>query len=173
MWKELAIITDKFKKGSYVLTTKEMRIQISSDPYLKFRTDLEIEYDWLYCQLCIQYDDFLEQLKNMEINDPNGKTIFSHNFKPSDESEKIAKLINEHNFELKKVENVFIEIIEKISCWNTYFGEKKISKSEVKMIENEKDIIDNKNNNEEDEKDLLLNKKILAKPKEELKKKKK
>ena len=172
LWKGLLLATDKFKKGNYVLTTKEMRIQLSEDPYLKFRTDLEIEYDWLHSQLCIQYDDLLEQLKQMEINDPSGKTVFSHNLKPSDENEKIGRLIDKHNFQLKKIENVFIEIIEKISCWNTYFGEKKILKSEVKIMEHEVEIGNNKNDLEDDKEELqMMKKRILTKP-SELKKKK-
>ena len=75
--------------------------------------------------------------------------------------------------QVKKIEDVFVEIIEKISCWNTYFGEKKFLKNPSNTIDNVIEI-DDKENEEEEERELLsLKKRILAKPIIQLKKKKK
>jgi hypothetical protein len=94
------------------------------DPYYAFRKDLERKYSWLFGVIAKTHDDLLVALRDLDNNeDPSGKILaLKYNIKPSEEDYIGVKKYETYLKDRKKMEGILVEILGKISKWNTYFG---------------------------------------------------
>ena len=99
-----------------------MRKDITLDPFNDFRLEMEKTFCWLHGYNSITHDQLLEELREHDINDPTGRILSLYGIKPSDESRTEIEMIEKHIQIRKKLEKVFVEVMIKISTWNTYFG---------------------------------------------------
>ena len=120
LWNELEDASERFTKGSYLYLSDEAKKNVKQDRFFGFRARLQNKYDWLHAYVLRQRDACIEHLKKLEMDDPMYKV--QHRVRPS-VAEKFQRA-NERKFLEAKAgtEDKLRDKLNKISCWNTYFG---------------------------------------------------
>lgn len=124
LWLELEAVTEKFRKGSYLLTPPDIRDSSAQDRFFGFRARLENKFAWLFGYLTKMHFEHFAELESLDINDPYGRV--EHNIRPT-KRDRIMQQTEEGFLRQKKqVEIALGEIINKLSSWNSYFGKREV-----------------------------------------------
>lgn len=132
-WSDLLLQTDKFQKGSILLSTTPSGASSGSshdegasggahatDRFAGFRNRLANKFAWMHGYLCYRQACVVKEMEKLEMDDPLNKV--HHRVRPS-EFDKVDRE-REEGFLKKRaaMEAEYQELVERITAWNTYFG---------------------------------------------------
>ncbi len=118
-WNELLLQTDNFQKGSVLLSAAQGDV-VGEDRFAGFRNRLTTKFAWMHAYFCKQHKDLQQQLAELILGDPIHKVF--HNIRPSERDKVVREIEDDFINQRGQLEARCLQVVERISSWNTYFG---------------------------------------------------